>query len=74
MVERIAETSRGGIPAVSDRFDPEMAGEQESLAKEKRPMIDLMIAMSFVAMVLAPCVVAYTVLPAVIAEEEEIRG
>ena len=36
-------------------------------------MMDLVIAVSFVAMVLAPCVVGYVVLPAVVAEEDELH-
>ena len=37
-------------------------------------MNDLMIAVSFVAMLVAPCVVAYMVTPSVLAEEDEIRS
>jgi hypothetical protein len=37
-------------------------------------MVDLLIAVGFVAMVMAPCVVSYMVLPSVLAEEDEFFG
>ncbi len=44
--------------------------ETRVFGKEEQAMHDVLIAMSYVAMVLAPCATAFVILPSEMAEED----